>query len=125
MGWNAALFAFFLVACGPAPRRNGIGPGGSADAGSNGSGCENTCSSDLHSVIDCNGNIVSTCPADQGCANQTCLPACDAAAADKSSIGCDYYAVDPDIIFEGVGGCFAAYIANTWGSPIAISVDYN
>jgi hypothetical protein len=84
-----------------------------------------TCSADLHSVLDCNGTPIQTCAADQGCANGACVDACDAAAANASSIGCDYYSVDPDVIAEGAGGCFAAYIANTWGAPISINVEYN
>jgi hypothetical protein len=41
----------------------------------------------------------------------------------ESHIGCDYYAVDPDVIVDGAGGCFAAFVANTWNAPIAITVD--
>jgi hypothetical protein len=86
----------------------------------------NSCSSDLHSVLDCNGNVLTTCPDDQGCgAGGVCVPACDSARDNKSSIGCDYYSVDPDVISAGAGGCFAAYIANTWTSPVTITVERN
>jgi hypothetical protein len=51
------------------------------------------------------------------------VPACQAAQENKSSIGCDYYSVAPDIIPEGAGACFAAYIANTLGSPVTITVE--
>ncbi|CAN5234948.1 hypothetical protein BH09MYX1_BH09MYX1_49010 [soil metagenome] len=97
------------------------------DGGGDGGACSSlTCSSDLHSVIDCNGNVQSTCPDDQGCgAGGVCVPACDSAKANKSSIGCDYYSVDPDIISAGAGGCFAAYIANTWSGPITLTVERN
>jgi hypothetical protein len=107
-----------VAACGPAHNR----PPGGTDVGSNSCGA-NMCSADLHSVLDCNGNLVSMCAADQGCSSGVCVPACQAAADDKSSIGCDYYAVDPDIITVGVGACFAAYIANTWGAPVSITVE--
>jgi hypothetical protein len=99
------------------------GAGGSAGldfTGSGGSGgaCAQTCSSDLHSVIDCNGNVITTCPSDQGCApDLTCIPACEAATAAKSTVGCEYYS--QQISF----GCYGAFIANTWDSPITISVD--
>ncbi len=103
------------------------GDGGSilgfGDGGADGSSCAVHCSSDLHEVIDCNNNVVTTCPADQGCANGGCVAACDSANANKSTIGCDYYSVDPDIIAAARGDCFAAYIANTWTSPITINVD--
>jgi IgGFc binding protein len=93
--------------------------------GSLGGTCSTHCSSDLHSIVDCNNNVLMTCPANEGCGGTGCVAACDAAQANKSTIGCDYYAVDPDIIPEVVGGCFAAYIANTWDAPITITADWN
>jgi hypothetical protein len=112
-----------ITACGPGHRTN-IDGGGSGSGGDGGSNqCESTCSADLHDILDCNGNVLSTCPADQGCAGGTCVAACDSAASNKSSIGCDYYAVAPDVIPEGAGACFAAFVANTWGSPVTISVE--
>ena len=53
-------------------------------------------------------------------------PRAHAAERSKGSIGCDYYAVNPDI-FSGdgaAGGCFAAYIANTWDTPVTVHVEY-
>jgi hypothetical protein len=41
----------------------------------------------------------------------------------KSTIGCDYYSVDPDIIDAAKGACFAAFIANTWNAPVQIQVE--
>ena len=105
-----------VAACGPSGRGDDFG-----DDDGSGSGCAPACSADLHSVVDCNNNVLSTCPADQGCANGVCVDACASAAANQSSVGCDYYSVDPDIISEGTGACFAAYVANTWGAPITIS----
>jgi len=96
-----------------------------AEAGTMTAPCT-TCSGDLHSVVDCSGNLLKTCAADEGCLpGGTCGSACDSAVANKSSVGCDYYSVDPDVIAGGIGQCFAAYIANTWDAPISISVDYN
>jgi len=43
----------------------------------------------------------------------------------KTSAGCDYYAVVPDVILGGNGACFAVFIANTWKEPIAIGVEYD
>jgi hypothetical protein len=42
----------------------------------------------------------------------------------KSSAGCEYYAVTPDVILDGAGACFAAFITNTWTEPVTVSVDY-
>jgi IgGFc binding protein len=82
-----------------------------------------TCSSDLHQVLDKDGALIKTCPADLGCANGACVPACESARANRTTIGCDYYAVAPDAIPESEGGCFAAFIANTWGTPVTLSAD--
>src|SRR4051812_34919567 len=54
------------------------------------SSCGNHCSSDLHNVLDCNDQLVSTCPPNEGCSSTGCIPACDSATANKSTIGCDY-----------------------------------
>jgi hypothetical protein len=83
------------------------------------------CSGDLHSILDDNDNVIMTCPPDQGCGAMGCVPACESAVENQSSVGCDYYAVEPDAISVAQGGCFAAFIANTWGVPIKITADYN
>lgn len=84
------------------------------------------CSGDLHNVVDCVGNVITSCPADQACApGGICKPACDAAREQKSSIGCDYYAINPGSMPQLVGDCFAAFIANTWTSDLTVKVDYN
>jgi len=112
-----------VAACGPSPRSgddfgNGDGGGSCANGAS-------MCSADLHSITDCNGNIVQTCPDSKGCANGACVDACDSAAENASSVGCDYYSVDPDSYVSVNGSCFAAYIANTWNSPVSIQVERN
>jgi len=76
-----------------------------------------TCSGDLHSVL-CNGNVVQTCAPTEGCANGTCIAACDAAVANKSTVGCEYYTHNPTMIFGK--GCFAVFVANTWNAPVSI-----
>ena len=106
------------------------GPGGGGndspvnfgDSGGEGGGGCLKCSGDLHSVLDCNDNVVMQCPPDQGCApGGTCVPACDAAKANKSSVGCEYYAVPAtDFVAQT---CFAAFVSNTWGSPVTVTVD--
>lgn len=97
-----------------------FGDTGKGDGGK----CDLHCSSDLHDVLDCNDNIVTTCAADQGCGGSGCVAACDAAKANKSSVGCDYYSIDPDIIIDGLGACFASHIANTWNAPVALTVTW-
>lgn len=92
------------------------------DADNKAPGCH--CSGDLHAVLDCENHLLRTCPPDQGCApGGGCVPACESARANKSSIGCDYFSVDTDITLARAGSCFAAFVSNTWTSPVKISVD--
>jgi hypothetical protein len=88
--------------------------------------CPAHCSGDLHSVIDCHGTILSTCPDTQGCDPVTggCIPACDSAKANKGSIGCEFYAVEPDHNGGTTGSCYAAFVANTWNGPVTLSGDF-
>ena len=107
------------------------------------SGCR-TCSTDLHQVLDCNQppNVITTCPDDQACgANGKCVTPCESAALNQSSIGCNYYAVplhvfDSPLADENVdpehagainsidGSCFAAFVANTWSSPMKVTLEW-
>jgi hypothetical protein len=101
-----------------------LGDGGPLFGGDGGPlSTERQCSSDLHQVLDGDGKVIKTCPLEQGCANGDCVAACDSAKANKSTIGCDYFAVAPDVITEGQGACFAAFIANTWGSAVKLTAD--
>ena len=96
------------------------------DGGGDGNpNCATHCSSDLHSVLDCNDTVLTTCPGDQGCAAGACVPACDSAKANKTTIGCDYYTVAPETGtgYNWHGNCFAAFVANTWGSPITLGLE--
>lgn len=94
------------------------------DGGGEGGLCR-VCSSDLHSVLDCDNNVITTCPPDQGCGpNGLCIPACDSARANQSTVGCDYYAVNPGAFFEFHGSCYAVYLANTWTSDVTITASY-
>src|SRR5581483_2769835 len=65
------------------------GDGGDASTGQRG------CSSDLQTVVDGNGNAVMQCPPDQGCSGGQCVPACQAAADAKGSLGCRYVVSTP------------------------------
>jgi hypothetical protein len=94
------------------------------DGGGEGGLCR-VCSSDLHSVLDCDNNVITTCPPDQGCGpDGMCVPACDSARANQSTVGCDYYAVNPGAFAEFHGSCYAVYIANTWTSDVTITASY-
>jgi hypothetical protein len=95
------------------------------------------CSSDLHGVLDCSTlAVVRTCPGNTACGPEgQCIAPCDAARANRSSTGCEYYAITPDAYSNtadspltagtAAGGCYAAFIANTWTTPVSVAVDFN
>jgi IgGFc binding protein len=95
-----------------------------ADGGTCGSA---HCSGDLHNVLCDDGTVLQSCPPDQGCAGGTCVPACQAASSNKTTIGCEYWTLYPDIddTQANDNDCFAVFIANTWGSPVSVSVEYD
>jgi hypothetical protein len=95
------------------------------DAGHDSPGCEVSCSSDFHAVVDCNGNLVQQCSGSQGCdlSAGSCANACQAAVNNKQSVGCEYYATNMDQYDQDA--CFAAFIANTWNTPVHLTVGYN
>lgn len=107
---------------------SGNGTGGEvifSDAGgSDAPACTPTCSSDFHAVVDCNGNLIQQCSGDQGCnlSVGACTNACEAAVANKQSVGCEYYATNMDQYSTDL--CFAAFVANTWNTPAHINVDF-
>jgi IgGFc binding protein len=106
----------------------GLGGGGGLNIGGNntgGNGCENHCSSDLHSLLDCNDMVIETCPPNLGCSpTGGCVDPCQAAQDNASTIGCDFYSATPGPMNENTGSCFAALIANTWTTPVTISAGY-
>ena len=106
---------------------SGSGFGGEGQSFGGGSGeCTNHCTADLKAYVDCDGNVISECPDGLGCApGGACVEACEAAAANQSTIGCDFYSVTPPVVFGSRGGCFAAMIANTWSTPVAIGLEYD
>src|SRR4051794_6071564 len=127
-----ASLAFAIPACGSDTGRAGFGDdpldGGDFDGavgfgldGEAGGSCPGACSGDLHAVLDCNGNVREMCPPDKGCAAGACVAPCEAAAANKSSVGCDYF-VYPPPFFSGSTSCTGAFIANTWGSPVKVTI---
>jgi len=99
---------------------------GGLGIGNTGGGCSYKCSADLKKVLGCNGELIQECPADQACLNGTCSDdPCGAAEASKSSYGCDYWVMRPDLITDGKGACFAAYVANTWDAPVKIKLSFS
>jgi hypothetical protein len=76
---------------GGATATGGAGGGASSTtASSSGGSCETHCSDDLHTILDCHDQVVTTCPPDQGCGPDGCVPACDSAIHSQSNVGCDF-----------------------------------
>lgn len=109
----------------------GGGEGGVDFTGSGGGTGQGVgCTADLQAIVDENGVVVAQCPPDQGCFEGMCVPACEAAAGSKGSIGCEYWTPDPPFLqnesasstFHGT--CYAVFVANTWGRPAQLTVRY-
>jgi hypothetical protein len=124
------LAAVALLAC---SKRDSLGTFVTPDAGSDeappsfstsDAACSGPphCSADLHAILDCQNNVLATCDSTKGCSAGHCVAACDAATANQSTIGCDFWAVPPDSI-PGAGSCYAVYIVNTWNVPVTLTVD--
>jgi hypothetical protein len=119
--------AFFVIGCGSSGNGSdaGVDAGGTDGPTFNDVTTQNGCSADLRSIVDSSGNLVTTCPPDQGCSNGTCIDACAAAAASHGTLGCDFWIPTP-ITYDVESGqkqpCFAMFVANTWAKPATLSV---
>jgi hypothetical protein len=114
---SRALLVGLLAACSPGPR-GAVVPDAASDASDEGGGVR--CSGDLHDIVDAKGNVITTCPDDQGCAGGLCVDACLAAAASQGAIGCDFTIATPSMFYPDAPPCFAAFLANNW--PVTATV---
>ncbi|AKV04320.1 hypothetical protein AKJ09_10983 [Labilithrix luteola] len=94
--------------------------------------CTPRCAEDGRSVVDCRGDVVTACGAYASCLHGACVPGCEAASREQSSIGCEYYAAKPSAFsFDGWKGarndasCYAVLVANTWNAPVELEVEYD
>jgi hypothetical protein len=113
--------------------------GGGSFTGDDGGapGACQTCSADLHQILDCaTHRVLQTCPSSQACSPTAgCVAPCQGAAANKSSVGCEYYALNPDAFSpvpdnpvvqnSQAGSCYAVFVANTWPSAVTVDVEFN
>ena len=138
--WSGILGAFGVMsACGGAERPSFVhvdaGGFGAADAPTS-DACETfVCSRDLHSVLSaCTGEVVRECPPEMGCANGSCVPACSSAEKNEGTIGCSFWTTSsvataggpPSTapLYDYRNSCLAAFVANTWNSPVNIQVEF-
>ncbi|MBI5535697.1 MAG: IgGFc-binding protein [Deltaproteobacteria bacterium] len=83
------------------------------------------CSADGKQVLSCDGTLKKDCPTGQRCGLPgECMAPCDAARANKSTVGCDYHPVAMAAFQQGFGGCFVAFVANTWEAPVHIQASF-
>jgi len=103
-----------------------LGTGGGLDPLPPNEECPAHCSNDLKDVLDCEGEVLEQCSGGDACLEGTCVSdACAAAAASQSSVGCEYWAIKPDLAVEPAqAGCFAVVVANTWTTALTLEVTY-
>lgn len=91
--------------------------------------CARTCSDDRRAVVDCHGRLVEQCDAYASCSGAACVSACEAAEKEESSVGCEYYVAKPSAYTKSPAGfdasCYAVLVANSWNSPVTLSVEYD
>jgi IgGFc binding protein len=127
VAWGVAALGV-LFACGERRGFEGKPTEFNSDAGGDPSvvtSCEGVrCSRDFRKVVDgCDeSRVLAECPADQGCNQGKCVPAC-AAAAD-STMGCEFAVVSPPQYKQDKGSCFGAIVANVWGLPTRLEASY-
>ena len=67
----------------------------------------------------------AACSSTEVCLHGACVDACDAANEEKSSVGCDYFAVHMDIENSTLNdNCFATMVANTSPTPAKLNVSF-
>jgi IgGFc binding protein len=131
----ALCFCLLVIAWGCGTSRGGFGAGADGGAGSSGggsgsggggsgggSGGGGSGGSSGGGSGDDGGSLVGD--GGSGGSSGGMSAACMGAAGALTNTGCEYYAVDPDVDVGGRGGCFTAYIANTWTSAVTLTVDY-
>ena len=85
--------------------------------------CPARCSEDKRALVNgCNDAAVVACGPTEECRDARCVDACKQAVEQRSSVGCDYYAVMMDIIApEGLGACFVSFVTNTFSTNAHIT----
>ncbi len=90
--------------------------------------CGVQCSLDGRSKVTvCDGNVTETvlCPPDTACGAGVCQEPCAAAAADRSSNGCEFYLQAPRYsLYAYRQSCYAAYVVNASSQDATVSLEY-
>jgi IgGFc binding protein len=118
------VVASWIGACGEG--RGGFDRAGSfdLDSGIDSSDCPFQCSLDRRSVIRaCTGEVAEQCPIELACGAGACQAPCAAAAADKSSDGCEFYLQPARFMRDVPQSCYAAFIVNTSTIPVDVALE--
>jgi hypothetical protein len=93
------------------------------DASRDSATCFSQCSLDGRSIVSsCTGETLETCPPELACGEGVCKEPCAAAAANRSSNGCEFY-FQP-LYASGHGhDCYAAFVVNSSNSPVNLALD--
>ncbi len=123
---GAALLAACISSC--AENRNGFGkntPEFEKDASAGDApDCRLQCSLDGRSVIElCTGRVVEECRPGLACGAGVCMEPCAAAAADRSSNGCEFYFQPPSYSPSYPPLCYASFLVNTSREPLEFSLE--
>lgn len=94
------------------------------EGGTDAASCPVQCSLDRRSVIrSCTGEPVETCGPTMACGAGRCQEACAAAAADRSSNGCEFYFQAPRFTRTLPQSCYAAFVVNTSTEAVEVSLE--
>ncbi|AKV02437.1 hypothetical protein AKJ09_09100 [Labilithrix luteola] len=86
--------------------------------------CMFQCSLDGRAVIStCTGEVVDTCKDDQVCGGALCQAPCAAAAADRSSNGCEFYFQKPRFTKSVPNSCYAAFVVNSSNEAVKLELE--
>ncbi|MFK7999512.1 MAG: IgGFc-binding protein [Polyangiales bacterium] len=81
------------------------------------------CSADLRSTLDSSGEVLRECPADEGCFDGVCVPACDAAEEAKGNLGCEFRVPTANMWTGILPPCFAVFVTNSWAADLSVQVE--
>jgi len=86
--------------------------------------CQRRCSLDFRAVLDCNDQVVERCSDALACGAGRCQDPCAAAAAEPSSLGCEFYVQAANLGAPVISpSCYAALLVNTSTQPVDVSVE--
>ncbi|MBN9159700.1 MAG: hypothetical protein BGO98_27270 [Myxococcales bacterium 68-20] len=122
---GASFAASAIAAC--ASDRGGFTPPGELAVGDDAGElppCLLQCSLDGRSIVrSCTGEVVETCPDQLACGAAKCQEPCAAAAADRSSNGCDFYFASPRFDPFVLQSCHATFVVNSSNQPVTLSLE--